>query len=160
MRQLLRRAGGARNCGAWLVLLGWLVSNGPGLFEIFRRLEVEQDPMSDAPVVERLAPHLDGFDEVAFFTDESRLRDVRRRYYAAQYALTPIAVRGPWVGNEGVARALERGALGPAAVCYCSSAAFRSQFELEMSRAIEAAGDEPLWRHEASWLAVRPRAGP
>lgn len=143
---------------ASIVLLAWIVTNAPGVVETIRRLESEPDPMSDAPVVEGFRPMLGELTDLDFFIEESRLRDVRRRYYAAQYALVPVALRGPWVGRDGFAHAASRARRPEAALCYCATEEFRRSFEADM-RSTFGGDDATLeWRAEGRWLAVRRRA--
>jgi len=148
-----------REGAAWLVLLLWLASNVDGIRETLRRLEAQPDPMRDAPTVEQLAPFFGGLTIVDFVTEAGHVREIRRRYYAAQYALTPVALRGPWVGGQKLTRIVAQEQGLEAAICFCRSPELRRIFESEMTTALSRRGSAPDWLSAGDWLAVRGERG-
>lgn len=151
----MAQAGALRARIGVAVLLAWIASNAPGNWEMIRRLRAEPDAMADVPAVERLAPFLSGLEVVGLIEPAGSVRDLRRRYYAAQYALVPIALRGPWVGSEGLAEISRAGSDLRGSLCFCPTDELRGEFERAVCAVGPARRASIQFEVSGDWVAAR-----
>lgn len=111
--------------------------------------------MADVPDVEHLAPLFAGLEVVGLVEAAGPVRDLRRRYYAAQFALVPLALRGPWVGVEGLGELSRVGDGLRGCLCFCATGEFRAEFERAVGLAAGARAASIRFGASGAWVAAR-----